>query len=41
MVDNSMDLHTNAIIDVSHADFDHPAALHVQTKAKHYPNSVL
>lgn len=39
LVDDGMDLHADAIINVSCADFEHPAALHVRTKAKRYQNS--
>jgi hypothetical protein len=38
MVDESMDLHDDAIADST--DFEHPAALRIRTKAKRYQNSV-
>ena len=41
MADNGMDVHADANTNVtSCTDFEHPAALHVRTKAKRYQNSV-
>jgi hypothetical protein len=41
MEDNGIDLYADVNTNVtSCADFEHPAALHVRTKAKRYQNSV-
>ena len=41
MVDKSMDIHANVNTGMtSYADFEHPAALCIQTRVKHYQNSV-
>jgi hypothetical protein len=40
-VDESMDLHADANAGAtSYADLEHPAGLRIQTRAKHYQNSV-
>lgn len=42
MVDEGMDLGADDNVNVtSFTDFEHPAALHVRTKAKRYQNSVM